>query len=352
MKAFVPAARRGVAPRPGGRTSLARSHAAAALVAGVAIVFPLVYGGQSYLMSVATLILIYGLVAVTLNLLIGYGGQVSLGHAGLLAVGSYTAAILANDVALPFPLELVAAAVTTALVGLALGLPTGRLRGHYLAIATLGFGLAVPQIANNLSGLTNGFEGLTVPAAALGGLTFATPVQFYYLVLVVVALSLLAITSLLGTSTGRSFMAVRDSEAAALAMGINTRRTKVVLFTTSAFFCGLAGDLYAHQVGVVAPSNFPFALSLIFLAMVIVGGLASVWGSLAGALVLQIVQEVTSGLGGLSSALIGAAVVLVLLVTPEGLAALPRHLRRVTRGRRPVAEAEREPASREVSSGT
>src|SRR5205814_7771347 len=177
-------------------------------------------------------------VAVTLNLLVGYGGQASLGHAGLLAVGSSTAAILANDFSLPFPLELLAAAGTSAVVGLGLGLPTGRLRGHYLAIATLGFGLAVPQIANNLSNLTNGFEGLTVPAAALGGLTFATPVQFYYLVLVVVALSLLAIVSLLGTSTGRSVMAVRDSEVAALAMGINTRRTKVVLCTTSAFFCG------------------------------------------------------------------------------------------------------------------
>jgi len=337
-----------------------------ALLVVAAAVFPVIVGNDAFTMSVATRCLVYGLVAVTLNLLVGYGGQISLGHAGLLAVGAYTGAIIANNGLIPsgvvdhlpgglhrlavaangqpvpIPLELLAAAVVTAVVGFLLGLPTGRLRGHYLAIATLGFGVAIPQIALNLDTITQGETGLTVPPATLGPLSFGAQPSpqpsLYYFVLVVVALCLAAILSMLGTRTGRAFMAVRDSEAAATAMGVNTRRTKVILFTTSAFFCGIAGDLFAHSEGLVAPASFDFSLSLLFLAMVIVGGLASVWGALAGAIILEIVSEQAANSGGLSDAIIGAVVVLMLLLAPHGLAALPRRFARFITSRRPVAD--------------
>jgi branched-chain amino acid transport system permease protein len=300
----------------------------------VAALFPKLYGDQTYLLSEARLVMIYGLVAVTLNLLVGYGGQISLGHAGLLAVGAYTVAILGNHYNWPTLVLILAAAVVTGLVGLALGLPTGRLRGHYLAIATLGFGLAVPELAlsTRFASLTNGSEGLIVPTPTISGLTFdsaAHPEAFYYFCLVAVVLCLLCILSFLGTSTGRRFMAVRDSEDAAAAMGINTWLTKVVLFTTSAFFTGIGGALLAFQDGVIAPSTFPFGLSLLFLAMVIVGGLASVWGSVAGALLLIVVQDKASSHAGLSDAIIGAVVVLVLLIAPDGLAGLAGRLWRL-----------------------
>lgn len=304
-------------------------RAGTAVVVLGAIIFGLVFNGQENTMSLANLCLVYGLVTVTLNLLVGYGGQISLGHAGLLAIGAYTSTIMANDFALPVPIDILAAAVVTAIVGLVLGLPTGRLRGHYLAIATLGFGLAIPQIATNWNQLTGGFEGLTVPPPQIAGFTFDTQSALYWPILIVVALSLLAILSLLGTSSGRAFMAVRDSEDAALAMGINVFRTKVVLFTTSAFFAGIAGALFSYQAGVVAPGSFPFLLSLFFLAAVILGGLASVWGSLIGAIVLVIVQEQSSNSNGLSTAIIGAVVVIVILLAPNGLAAVPRRVRQM-----------------------
>jgi branched-chain amino acid transport system permease protein len=325
---------------------------AVGLVVVVVVLFPLLFGADSYTMSIATQCLIYGLVVVTLNLLIGFGGQISLGHAGLLAVGAYTAAILATRIqGLFLPLEIVAAAVVTAIVGFVLGLPTGRLRGHYLAIATLGFGIAVPQIALNLEGLTEGFTGLSMPPATLVGLDLSSPVSLYYLVAVVCALALGGILSLLSTSTGRRFMAVRDSEDAASAMGINVRTTKVVLFTTSAFFTGIAGDLFAHFQSLVAPSSFPFSLSLFFLAAVVVGGLASVWGSLAGAVLLVIVEAQTSSLGGLGPAIIGGTVVCVLLVSPDGLAGLSRHLWRTLRSRGQT-RSHKQPAAQESSQST
>ena len=323
------------------RSGLAWALAATATVA--ALVFPQLFGDQT---SLATKCLIYGLVVVTLNLLVGYGGQVSLGHAGLFAVGAYVVAVLGTHfqtmtnagvprAGLPVPIELLAAGAATAVVGFLLGLPTGRLRGHYLAIATLGFGLAVPQLALNLSAITNGSEGLTVPVPTIVVFDFDSPLSLYYLTLVVVALSLIAVLSLLGTRTGRSVMAMRDSEAAALAMGIDVRRTKIVLFVTSAFLCGVAGGLFAHFNGLVAPSDYSFSLSLFFFAAVIIGGLASIWGSMAGAVLLVVVQNYGAGSSGLTPALVGAAVVIVLLLLPGGLAALPRRLRQLWSRRRP-----------------
>lgn len=297
------------------------------VLTAVAALFPLLFGGDAYNMSIATECLVYALVTVTLNLLIGFGGQISLGHAGLLAVGAYAAAIEANHApGLPVPLEIIGAGLVTALVGFALGLPTGRLRGHYLAIATLGFGVAVPQIALKATGLTGGYTGLIVPPAHIGGFSFGDPVSLYWFVLVVVVLALLGIFSILTTSTGRCFAAVRDSEAGAAAMGINVQRTKVLLFTVSAFFTGVAGDLFAHLQNLVSPSSFPFSLSLFFLAAVVVGGLASVWGSVAAAILLVLVQEKTSSGSGLAPTIVGGTVVLVLLFSPGGLASIPAQL--------------------------
>src|SRR5207247_1414862 len=146
----------------------------------------------------------------------------------------------------------------------------------YLVILTLGFGVVVPQIALNWTSLTNGWAGLAMPPTTLLGLDFTSQPALYYYALVVSGLCLLAMLSLVATRSGRIFMAVRDSEPAAMAMGINVWRAKVRVFTTSAFFCGVAGDLLAHWTGLVAPTSFPFDLSLLFFSMVIVGGMASI----------------------------------------------------------------------------
>jgi len=297
-----------------------------AVALALAVAFPAVYGGNAAIMSVATECLIYAVAAASLNLLMGYGGQVSLGHAGFLTVGAYTAAIVAVHFGLPLVLELLAAGLIAAAIGFVLGLPTGRLHGLYLVILTLGFGVAVPQIALNWTSLTNGWAGLAMPPTTLAGLDLTAQPALYYCVLVVSGLCLLAMLSLVATRAGRIFMAVRDSEAAAMAMGINVWRAKVRVFTTSAFFCGVAGDLLAHWTGLVAPTSFPFDLSLLFFSMVIVGGMASIWGAVAGAVLLAVVEDLAAGVGGLSTAIIGGAVVVTLLVAPEGLASLPRAL--------------------------
>jgi branched-chain amino acid transport system permease protein len=297
----------------------------AGLAAAVALAFPVAFGGNASIMSIATQCLIYALVAAALNLVMGYCGQVSLGHAGLLAVGAYTAAIVAIRFHLPLPLEILAAGLVSAAVGFILGLPTGRLQGLFLVILTLGFGVVVPQIALNWTSLTNGWAGLSMPPASfLGQSLAASPTALYGYVLLASGLSLAAMASLVRTRSGRIFMAVRDGEAAAMAMGIDVWRAKVTAFTTSAFFCGVAGDLLAHWTGLVAPTSFPFDLSLLFFAMVVVGGMASVWGPVAGAVLLVVVEDLAAGVGGLSTALIGAAVVLTLLLAPEGLASIPR----------------------------
>lgn len=290
----------------------------------IGIIIPIPFANSMTTLSLLTLMVIYALIAVTLNLLVGFGGQVSIGHAGLLAIGAYGAAWMANHLQVTLPLEILISGLLTALVGFVLGLPSGRLSGHYLVIVTLGFGLAVPQIALNAAGVTNGFTGLSIASTNLGPIAMNGPRGMYYFCFVVVVICVAAILSFLSTKTGRSIMAVRDSEAAAAAMGINVARTKVVLFTTSAFFAGIAGDLFARVQGLVQPADFPLSFSLFFLAAVIVGGLASVGGSIAGAALLTYVQIKTASLGGLSEFIIGAAVVAVLLVVPEGLAALPR----------------------------
>ena len=305
------------------------------VVLAAALVFPQFEGANVTVMGVATEALTYGLVTLALNLLMGYGGQVSIGHGGFLAVGAYTAAILSTHAGgLPFIVVLALAGMVTGAVGMLLGLPATRLRSHYLAVATLGFGVAVPQIALNLGSLTGGFTGLIVPPAHLGALTLNDPVPLYYLALVILVASAVAIRSLLASPTGRRFMAVRDSQDTAPAMGIDVRHTKVIMFTLSAFFCGLAGYVFALNNGIVEPASFSFSLSLFFFAAVVVGGLGSMWGSLLGAALLVVVQQESVSLAGYSEAILGVAVVLTLLGVPGGLAALPRRLRAlVTRSR-------------------
>ena len=181
----VAAALRNLRPRATGKSPLGLRVIAIGLLAIVAVVFPAFEGHDTFVMSVATQSLAYGLAVIALNMLVGFGGQISLGHAGLLAIGGYTGALLASHVSsLPVPLEVLAAGATTAVVGFLLGLPTGRLRGHYLAIATLGFGVAIPQIALNWTSLTQGRTGIVVPPPRIAGTVFPSPTEIYYFTLI------------------------------------------------------------------------------------------------------------------------------------------------------------------------
>jgi len=264
-------------------------------------------------------------VAIGLNLLSGYTNQLSFGHAGFLAVGAYTAAILTlRAPALPVPLTLLAAGLVTALVGLALGIPCLRLDGLYLAMATLAFGFVVTEAITNLDSLTHGNDGLRVPLARLGPWLLDTDRSRYYLALAVAAAMILAALNVAATRTGRAFLAIRTSEIAAQASGINPAALKTVAFVLSAFYTGVAGGLFAFAVGFLSPDAFDVFLSVDFLVMIILGGLGSVWGAVAGAAIVTVLNDSLAGFQAYRPLVFGAIMIAGMLFMPGGLAAMTR----------------------------
>src|SRR5256714_13115831 len=253
---------------------------------------------DNYVLYVMTRLFVYVLVALGLNLLTGYAGQVSLGHAAFFAIGAYTAAVLAERWQWPSVLCLVGAALYTAAVGYLLGLPCLRLSGLYLAMATLGFTLIVQEMLLQLAVLTHGSEGMKVRPASVLGLSINTDVRKYYLLLVVTAAMLAFARNLVRGRLGRAFLAIRDNERAAAAMGVNLAQYKTIAFALSALYTGLAGALSAFIVGFLDPQEFSFFLSIQFITIIILGGLASLLGSVLGACFLIFLPELLAGLGG------------------------------------------------------
>jgi branched-chain amino acid transport system permease protein len=306
----------------------------------------------SYLLYLICLTMIYALVAVGLNLLIGYAGQFSLGHAGFLAVGAYTSAILTQRFGWHFIVALPVAGLLTAALGFLLGLPALRLSGPYLAVVTLGFGLAIPQLIVYFEDLTGGTQGLReLPPAALpvwfDGATlynfeFRTERELYYLVLAILAALALFAVQIVNSHTGRAFVAIRDSELAAQAMGVNLTRYKTTVFALSAFYAGIAGSLYAHLIRFLAPESFTLLLSIEFLTMIVVGGLGSIRGALLGTTIVIGLQELLNRLpvvreNNLFIIVFGALLIVTIMFLPHGVAGAlrgrglrrPRRIRRV-----------------------
>ena len=226
------------------------------------------------------------IVAIGLNLLVGYTGQISLGHAGFFAIGAYGTVVLMAKASLPFLLALPLAALATALFGFLLGLPALRLEGPYLSIATLGFGLTITQVIGRLD-FFGGRQGLHTPELVIGPWHLNSDRDFYYLLILITILLTLAARNLIKTKIGRAFIAIRDADIAAETMGVNLIYYKTLAFAISAFYTGLAGGLYAFVLRFIEPQIFNLLMSIIFLAMVVVGGLGSIFGSIAGACLLS-----------------------------------------------------------------
>jgi branched-chain amino acid transport system permease protein len=293
------------------------------LAAVAALGWPLV--APKYLVFLGTLVAVNAIVAIGLNLLSGYTNQLSFGHAGFLAIGAYVAALLTLQVpALPVPLTLLVAGLATALVGLALGIPCLRLEGLYLAMATLAFGFVVTEAITNLDWLTRGNDGLRVPLARLGPWTLDTDAARYYLAMAVAAVMILAALNVATTRTGRAFLAIRTSEIAAQASGINAAAYKTIAFVLSAFYTGVAGGLFAFVVGFLSPDAFDVFLSVDFLVMIILGGLGSVLGSVAGAAIVTVLNDSLAGFQAFRPLIFGAIMIICMLFMPGGLAAMTR----------------------------
>ncbi|MCB9082171.1 MAG: branched-chain amino acid ABC transporter permease [Lewinellaceae bacterium] len=241
---------------------------------------------KSYLLTMVELVAINIIVALGLNLLVGNTGQISLGHNGFVALGAYTLVLLLK-IEVPFPLALLAGGGIASLFGALLGLPSLRLEGPYLAIATLGFGLAVMVLIGRADFL-GGRMGLSVPRISLKWTGLSYDRALYYLIIGLAIFFTIATHSLVKSRVGRAFQAIRDSDIAAAAIGIHLAKYKTLSFAISAFFAGIAGGLMALYLNFINPTLFSFVMSINFLAMIVLGGLGTITGSVLGAIVLTL----------------------------------------------------------------
>lgn len=270
-----------------------------------------------YYTYLATLICIYSIGAQGQNLLIGYTGQISFGQAGFLAIGAYTFGHLAR-LGLPLPLNLFCAGLLAGLFGILVGFPSLRLKGPYLAIATLGFGIAVYQILINFEFLSGGRMGLSLPKLS-PFLGFSKSFSIYYFNLFVAFLFTLISYNLVSSYIGRAFIAIRDNDIAAEVIGVNLTQYKLLSFGISSFYTGIQGGLFALLMGYLEPNMFTFMEAITLFVAVIIGGLASVEGSIFGAAFVILVPQIFSGYKELVPVVFGVTIILVLIFEPHGL---------------------------------
>jgi branched-chain amino acid transport system permease protein len=248
---------------------------------------------EEYWLAQMTFVMIYGVVGLGLMLLAGFTGLFSMGHAAFLGVGAYTEAVLAAQ-GWPFPVSLAVAAGLSAAVGAVVGLPALRVKGIYLGIATLSFGFIVEEGLARWDSVTGGNAGMHVKAVNLFGLEASSNEAFYGVCLVVTVLSTLAVMNLLRSSTGRAFVAIRDSEISAQSMGIHLARYKTLSFMISAALAGVGGALYAHKLQFISPDQFNILQSVDLLLLVVIGGLGSIHGAFLGAIFLITMPQLIS----------------------------------------------------------
>ncbi len=297
-----------------------------AFVAVVAILLPFFLG--TYRVGQFTQALALAIAVLGLNLLVGYSGQISLGHGAFFALGAYVSAILIVDAGVPYLLTLPIALAVCAVAGFLLGLPALRLHGLYLALVTLGVAIAAPQIIKRAEGLTGGTQGLSVDRpAAPAWIGLADDQYLYFLTLVVTAVMFLLAAGLVRGRVGRALIAIRENEIAAKTMGVDLARYKTGAFAVSAAYAGLGGALFTLPIGFLAPESFPLALSFGFLAAIVVGGLATIGGALFGALFIEFVPVYAADVNtALAGVIYGGVLILFMYLLPGGVMGIRRQI--------------------------
>jgi branched-chain amino acid transport system permease protein len=301
-------------------TAEGRSRLTAPALLLALVAFPLVLP-DPYVLHVSNLAGLALLVTVGLNVLTGYAGQISIGHAAFYLIGAYTGALLVLRLHVPFLLTLPAAALAAVLVGWVVARPTLKLRGAYLAMATVGIVEIVQVVALNWTGLTGGALGLKdVPPPEILGLALRSERAQFYLVFAVVALGYAGVNRLLDSEIGRAWRAIRENETAAAAMGVDVARMKTLAFVVSAALAGLAGALYAPIVTYVSPYGFGFEESVALLSMALAGGLGWRWGPVYGVALLAVGQEYFQAFNEYQLVVYGLLLISVILFLPQGIA--------------------------------
>jgi branched-chain amino acid transport system permease protein len=292
------------------------------------------YWGMRWL-SIANLIGIYLIATTGLNILTGYCGQLSIGHAGFMAVGAYTSAVLANKLGISFVPAMLCSGLTAGFIGMLFGIPSLRVKGFYLAISTIAAQFIILWVIDHWDNVTGGFQGITTPVPSIFGFEFGTQKEFYFLLLPIVVIVMYGAKNLARTRIGRAFVAIRDNDLAAEVMGINLFRYKLLAFFIGCFLAGIAGSLMAFWLGNITAESFSITNSILFVGIIIIGGLGTTTGPIFGTLFIIALQEIIKALSpwlentfslpagfttGLGPMFFGLAIILFLVLEPRGLA--------------------------------
>src|SRR5258706_2528989 len=317
-------------------------------VADIAVLFFLVIplALHEYYLSVANLVWIAVIGALGLNILVGYTGQVSIGHGAFMSVGAYTAANLATRLGSPWPVNLLAGGLMAALIGAVVGIPSLRIKGLYLAIATLAGQLIIEWTINHVTFISGRVQAsIEVPRPRIGPYVLASQRAMYYFLLVFVVIAIVGTLNLVRSRIGRAFVAIRDQDIAAEIIGINIFRYKLIAFAISSFYAGVTGVLYTYYLGIANYEQFQIVTSIDYLAMIIIGGLGSILGSILGAIFVTLLPiAIRLGMENWGEALFagtdinnlipnlrligfGGLIILFLVLEPEGLKPLWRNIR-------------------------
>ena len=303
-------------------------YAVVVLLAVIVAVLPLVLPSVYYL-RVAALVAIFAIAVVGLNLLMGFAGQVSLGHAGFFGIGAYAVAIGPTHLGIPSWAALIIGAAAAGMMAFLVGRPILRLRGHYLAVATLGLGLLIALVFTNESAWTGGPDGMPVPRLEVFGFRVFGPRMWYWIASITLVIGAWIAANLIASPTGRALRAIHDSETAARVLGVDVARYKLIAFVISAVYAAIAGAYLALFDGLVTPITAGFLRSIEFVTMAVLGGLGSIFGSIVGAALLVLLPQVLTVLHEYEHIALGLIMMLVMIFLPSGI--VPALTARLTR---------------------
>jgi branched-chain amino acid transport system permease protein len=298
--------------------SALKRHTPLLVLAVVLLLLPLVLP-NNYYYDIAIRMAINAIIVLGLNLLIGFAGQISLGHAGFIGIGAYASAILPTHFGWHPIVAMVAGAAIASAIAAIVARPIFRLKGHYLAMATLGLGIIIAIVIKNEAAYTGGPDGMPVPALGLMGFEISGEKQWYWVLAVTLLFSFWASKNLIDSPFGRALRALHGSEVAAQVMGVDIVRYKVAIFVLSAFFASLMGSITAHYIGFVTPNIADFFHSIELVTMVVIGGMASIYGSLIGAVLLTALPQALSTFEGWETVVFGTILMFCMIFMPKGL---------------------------------
>jgi len=288
------------------------------LIIGILLVLPFIVPNNFYL-DIAIRMAINAVIVLGLNLLIGFAGQISLGHAGFLGIGAYASAVLPTYFGWHPLLAMAAGAAAAGLLAALVARPIFKLKGHYLAMATLGIGIIINIALRTEAAWTGGPDGMPVPAMGLLGFELSSDKHWYWVVALLLSFSVWASLNLIDSPFGRALRALHGSEVASQVVGVDVVRYKVAIFVISAVFASLMGSVTAHYVGFVTPNLADFFHSIELVTMVVIGGMASVYGSLVGAVLLTALPQLLVAFEGWETVVFGAILMISMIFMPKGL---------------------------------